>query len=325
MSDRPASTRFAVVLRWVLTVAVVAAIAVVLVRYRDILPHAMRLDLRVLAGVSALVILGYLLNAVAFKVTAARVGVRLTLAESMMLQLAVYTLNHLPMKSGTVLQGAIMRSRHGVRVADFVSLSAATQLMTLWSAGTIGGLFVVTSGAHPAALGWVMLVVPSAGLAALVAWGRAHRPGERPEPAGRVARMLVRAAYGTRELFGDVRLVLMLVAINIGIVLVLAVRMHLVFGAVGVGLGGQQSIVVAATGLFAYMFGLLPGGLGFREGGIAGAAAMVGVGSAVGLAAAVLDRAVDLVWVLLLGVPATLYLSRTQAAHPPEETPGDAA
>ncbi len=72
----------------------------------------------------------------------------------------------------------------------------------------------------------------------------------------------------------------------------------------------RHSLVVAAVGIFAARLSVIPGGLGFKEGGAAAGAAMVGMPAAVGLTVSVIDRAVMLVWLLFLGVPATLYLQR---------------
>lgn len=303
------------IFQWALVGATVAVIAWLLYSRREELGQLRRLDLWTLTLASATTILGYYLGGWSLKLQAQRFGAKMTVVDAMLVGLATYTLNYLPMKSGTVLQGAVMKARYGVRLSEFAALITGNHLMSLWGTATMGGLFMSAMG-----LGgwwaWLLLCLPTATLAVLYVWGRAR--GERAVDAdahgeSRARRAAAVAVEGMWALFRDLPLLAWLSGINIVLVLLQAVRLWLLTEALGVSIGPGASVVVASIALVTYRFSFLPGGLGFREGGMAAGSAAVGLAPAIGLALAVVDRAIDAVWILLLGLPASLYLSRLPA------------
>jgi uncharacterized membrane protein YbhN (UPF0104 family) len=96
----------------------------------------------------------------------------------------------------------------------------------------------------------------------------------------------------------------------VSLIVLNGLRIQWSFEAISVDASFAAALVVTAVGVFASRLSVIPGGLGFKEGGSAAGAGLVGIDAALGLAAAVVERAVSLVWLLIIGVPATIYLQR---------------
>jgi uncharacterized membrane protein YbhN (UPF0104 family) len=131
----------------------------------------------------------------------------------------------------------------------------------------------------------------------------------------RLTRVLLHAMDGLGMIFADPMLVTKEVVINGLLVGLASWRTLLAFHVLSAPVSWDQAVVITAVAIFAARLSVIPGGLGFREGGAFAGAMMVGVAPSLGLETAVLDRAVNLVWLVLLGIPATLYVQRETGLH----------
>jgi uncharacterized protein (TIRG00374 family) len=100
------------------------------------------------------------------------------------------------------------------------------------------------------------------------------------------------------------------VAINVGLIVLWALRSFWSFQALGVDASFGSVLTVTALGILFSRLSIIPGGVGFREAGSAFGSAITGLSADIGFAASVIDRAVMLFWLLLIGVPAAVYLLR---------------
>ncbi len=309
--------------QWLLVTATIAAIGWALWSRRDDLATLGSISARTILLASLATIAAYYLAGWTIRLQAARFGARMTVLDAVLVGLATSTLNYLPMKGGTILQGAVMKVRYGVRLSEFAALITGNHLMSLWAIATVGGGFMAGMGIG-GALGWVFLASPTMTLAVLFFVGRTRvgRPADRGEGASsRWGRSLEIAAEGMWSLFRDLPLLVWLSALNVAILVLQAVRLWLITADLGIPLGAGGAIVVASIAFLTQRFSFVPGGLGFREGGMAAGAAAVGMPASLGLAVAVVDRAVDIAWVLVLGLPASLYLSRLPSVAQEERRP----
>lgn len=295
-------------LQWTMLLGTVAVIAWLVFLRREELVRVRDIPAATLARIAVVILLSYLVNAVTFRAVTSRFGVTLPLRQATLIQLAGYTLNYLPMKSGTVMQGAIMKVRYGIHLSDFAALAAGAQVGAMWTATTVGGVFMLALDAS-SAVAWALAVVPTALLAAAYAWDR-HAQRRPHDELSRPARTVMRAVEGLLRLIGDLPLMAWLVLLNLVVLGLQAVRYYLVFQAIGGRVSLYEAVVLAAIGWVAHTFSFIPGGLGFREGGVAGAAAVIGLAASTALDAALVDRALDIAAVLVVGVPSAVYLSR---------------
>lgn len=312
---RQGGRKLRMAVQWVLIVATIVALGWLLWDRREDLAQLQRVDAGTLALVGLAIAANSYLGGWSIKLQAGRFGARISHFEAMMLGIATVTLNYLPMKSGTILQGAVMKTRYGVRLSEYAALITGNHLMSLWAAATMGGTFMVLIGVG-GIMGWLLFLAPTATLVVLYFWGNARGVRELDElvkDGPRWKRSAAIAVEGMWMLFRDLPLVASLMAINIAAIMLQAFRLWIIMNALGVFTSLTQSIVAASIALVTYRFAFVPGGLGFREAGVAAGMALVGLDPTAGLAAAVIDRAMDVGWVLLVGLPSSIYLSRIPA------------
>ncbi|MDY0340240.1 MAG: lysylphosphatidylglycerol synthase transmembrane domain-containing protein [Coriobacteriia bacterium] len=304
----------AAIAQWASVIASVAFLAWIFVTRADDLKMVLSLDFGLFAFISASALCTFIINGVELQVLAGRFGGRIPFGDTMLLGLMVSTLNYLPMKAGTVINGLILRTRHRVRLADFAALTAGSSVIHLWVGAVAAGTFLLIEGREQA-LAWALVFVPTAVVVGLVAWSRQRHEGRYADHSRRSVRLLGRAVDGVGVLFGDTRLLVIDIVLNFALVMLASVRMVLAFEALSFAVPFGSAVVTTALSIVAARLSVIPGALGFKEGGAALGSSAVGIAPAVGLAASVIDRAVTLVWLVLLGVPATYYLLRTTGIH----------
>lgn len=321
-SMKPLATRptAATIIQSAVTIAALAAMAWLLVTERERLMALPSLGLLPLALAFATTLANVAVGGVQLKVMLDRFEGGVSYFHSLLVVLGGYTLNYLPMKAGTVLMGATLKTRWNVRLAHYAALSAAGQLVSLWSSVTLaGGCLLLVGGSLP--VGLMLLVSPSLGLAVLTVWSR-YAVNTNTEHANRYVEALRTALKGLSELFLHRGVMAIVFSVNLSAILMMAVRVFVLLGALSHPVGILDAIVISSFSTAAYIFGVLPGGIGIKEGGIVAGAALVGVDPTTALALAVLDRAVDLLLVLVLGVPSALWMGRGPRPTPGESTQG---
>lgn len=304
MSERSSARRLRALAEWALTAATIALIGWLLWSRRAELARALSLDAGTLAAISAGVLVMFLANGFSMRALAKRFDADVPYREAVGLGLMVSALNYLPLKGGTIANGLVLRQRYGIPLARFAALVAANNVVHLWVTTSLSGAVMLLGGVRPELAPW-LIVLPTAGVAGLAWWASMRRTVAEP-PSG-FLRTLV---DGMRTLFADPKLLALLVGVQLVILAGSVTQMYFSFRAVSEPLSVSRATAVTALALITGRLSVLPGGLGFREGGAAVAAVAVGVPAEVGLAAAVIDRAVTMVWVLGLGAPATVYFSR---------------
>jgi uncharacterized membrane protein YbhN (UPF0104 family) len=295
---------------WISLILAAAFVAWVISSNWDELTQAFSLTptLFILISFSALATIA--VNGIELQVLANVFGARVPFHEGVLLGLVAYTLNYLPMKMGTVLNGVLMKARYGIRLTDFAALVWGSSVVHLWAALVMAGVALAFEGAST--LTWLALTAgPTLAVVLLFVWGRTRREGKLEDHRYRIVRWLGRAVDGIGVIFGNAKLLALEIAINVSLVALAAWRIGWSFEALSTEVTPAQALVVSSMAIFAGRVSVIPGGLGFKEGGAAAGAAMVGVAASIGLAASVIERAVMLVWLLFFGVPATLYLLRT--------------
>lgn len=296
-------------LQWLSIAASVAFVAWILVTRREELAQALQITPQLFALISASALATFVVNGLELKVLAGRFGNHVPFRDSFLLGLMVSTLNYLPMKTGTMLNGVLLKVRYQVTFAHFTALVAGSSVIHLWVALVLAGSVLIAQG-HDPVLAWTFALAPTVVVAGLIVWGRRRTHGRLDAHDSRLVRAAGRAVDGMSLIFSSPRLLVIEVALNVALIALASLRTMWAFDALSSSAGFASSLVVTAVGILAARLSVIPGGIGFREGGSAAGAAFAGIPASLGLAASVIDRAVTLVWLLLLGVPAAVYLQR---------------
>jgi len=317
-------------LQWVLLLASVGFVVWILVSRGDDLKAAFRLTPGIFALITLSSFATFALNGIELQVLAGRFGRRIPFLDGQILGLMVSTLNYLPMKTGTVLNGVLLRARYRLPLSDFTALVAGSSVVHLWMCGVMAGVALLLGGGHTA-WGLLFLLAPTAGVAVLVLWGRLRTTGRFDSHGNKFVRAASRAVDGVGGMFSDGRLLAKDVAINIGLVTLWAARSYWSFQAIGIHASFGSVLTMSALGILFTRLSIIPGGVGLRETGAAFGAAIAGLTAEAGFAASVIDRAVMLVWLLVIGVPASAYMLKVtgvgleDALRGPRDSEGEEA
>lgn len=299
--------------QWALTLLVAGIIAWTLVERWPDMPSGVRFSPSALAMMSLATLGAFVLNGLVFQMMAGHFGSPLTLTEAVLLGFVSTTLQYVPMKAGLAVNGLVMRDRYGMRFAHWGVLLAGSNLVQLWLTVTVAGVLMLPQDAASAAY-WTMAVVPTLVLIGMWWWGSAHPGGEDDACGSKLRRGAVAAIRGFREIMSRPGLVAHAAAVNAGLLTMSALRFYWAFRVLSVPIDIQGSVLLATVAIVTQRFSVLPGGFGVREGGVAAGAAAIGMPATLGLAGAMVDRAVMVVWLLAVGLPVTLYVMRdTQA------------
>ena len=214
---------------------------------------------------------------------------RVPISRMLALVAASGLLNYLPLRPGLFGRAAYLKAKHNLPLRQ--SVLALFVILGL-SALVLGAAAAI---AQFVPLPWYRQVSIAAALVMTLL---------APIAAGRLLRRRIVAGW-------------LWVPLRILDVLVTAIRLWAAFAVVGHDLNFDHAVLAAAGGSFISLLGLTPNGIGMREWTIAGLTA-ASAGS-IGFAAAVVDRAVEAIVVLALGLwsLAKLGLAKEMKAEPP--------
>lgn len=209
-------------------------------------------------------------------------------------------LNYLPLRPGLLGRAAILRTHHQLPVRQSILsllVVLVTGCVTTLTVGTLAWLIV-----EPLLLA-VSLVAATGLLAAVSGW------------------------IGSRLLRRPVVMAWLWIPLRAADALVAGCRLWLAFEILGVGVDYREALVAGAAGVLVAMVGLTPNGLGLREWVIALlASALDATAWETGLAASLVDRGVEAIIVVLLGLVAIAMLRplwRTASPIPSRDLPLD--
>lgn len=315
-------------LQWLMLFGAAGFVAWILMSRGDELRSAFDLTPQLFALITLSCFGTFALNGIELQVLARRFERHVPIKEALALGLMIQTLNYLPMKTGTVLNGVVMRARYRLPLSDFMALVAGSNFVHLWVALALAGISLLAGGGTELRWGLLLFGGPTLVLAALIAWGRIRTAGRFSEHSSKIVRVAWRVIDGVGLILGDWRLLFTDLAINIGLVLLWAVRAYWSFQALGVHASFAAVLTMSGLGIFVGRLSVIPGGVGFREAGAAFGSSITGVKAATGMAASVIDRAVMLLWLLVIGLPVTLWMLRLtgvklESAFAPQSTAAD--
>jgi uncharacterized membrane protein YbhN (UPF0104 family) len=300
-----------ITLQWTLTLAVIGGMALVLASRWPQLQKLFTFSAGTVVAIGIGTLALFVFSGLVLQALARPFHLHLPFTEAFVIALVDATLNYLPLKAGTVATGAILWSRHRLAPTKFAAMIAGTSILGMWVSTTLGSALLIVRGV---AVGWAwaLLIVPTLGVAFLLVWGlgfEGHMADT--EHAHWLVRTVNRVLDGVRAIFADVTLVVLMIVYSVARVVIVALQLMVAFRAVSTPIDLSTALIMSSLATALSTLSIIPGGLGFREGGVAGVAALLGIPATVGLAASLIERTVTVVITAVCGIPATIYVSRT--------------
>lgn len=234
-------------------------------------------------------------------------GIWMTFNESIGLA-AINTLaNQLPFAGGLVAKGMYLKQRHRLAYTHFFSATSALYVCFVATNGAIG-LAVLASWwlsdltRIPLLLGVGFLGMS---LSLICLW----LPVNSVSLPGRLGRRLDQLAEGWVVVGQHLRLAAVLVGLQMLTTLVFAGRLWISFHALSQDATYAQCLLFSSATVLTRLVTIAPGGLGVREGIVAGVASLLGFEAGVSAVAVAVDRLVATSVVIVLGTIYTYILS----------------
>jgi uncharacterized membrane protein YbhN (UPF0104 family) len=309
-------------LRVGVSVAVVAAMAWVIHRYWDDVRNLPRIAPWLAVVVAGLYLVVRWLNGIAMRAALRAMGYSITLYEALMLAVLTTYGNLFVPRAGLGVPAVYLRVRRGVDVGDFTIQAIVVTILQTAGIGVTGLLALAALWAFheqapdPLVAGLFVLALVL-GLAAVFVRSRP----EGPRGTGRIARTVHQVAIAWSRVSSSRRTVAVIFLLDVPMLLLRAVRLQLVFQALGQEVNFFAVFVASALGDLMFLVSVTPAGLGFREAAITYSATLLGVPPAVALTASLVDRVIWTVAVIVVAqvgmwtlvTPAIRQLSRPGA------------
>lgn len=312
MASQPSRRTLIIAVQWILTVTVAGAMAFILAsNWSELASRLPSVSAGTVAAIAAAGLVLFAFNALVLRALARPFGVHLGLAEAFTIASVDFMLNYLPLKGGTVATGTILWHRYKLAPTRFAAMITGTSIMSLWVDTTLGSGLLLARGVT-AAWVWALLLVPTAAVGLLVAWSvrfDGHMPDT--EHAHWLVRTVNRVLDGLRAIFSDVKLVALMAFYCSMRVTIVGVQLMAAFAALSAPIDLGAGIVMSSLAVLLSTVAIIPGALGFREGGVAGVAALLGFSATVGLAASLIERMVTVALTAAIGIPSAIRISRS--------------
>ncbi len=301
-SPDPRRARASWWLRLTVAVVVLACLAFAGRTYFGELGRLTHISPHMLAAIIAAFLAARLLNGQAMRFALARLGYRIGLFESFMLVILMNYSNLLIPRVGLGTSAVYLKTKHGVSYTKFATLLLPLGLLGMTAAGVVGLLCqaALWLGRGEPWDGWVAVIFAVAavlGFAALFL--RLPVPTWWPR---RIRQWAAAANESWRELGGRASFVRTMLALHLAIFVLRAARIYLVFAALDVEVNILGLLIASVLADLMMLVSVTPAGLGFREGAIVYSARILGTGvtESLALSAAILDRAVWTIGVIVI-------------------------
>lgn len=294
-----------------LAAALLVGLLTYLYRHRGALSDLPSLEVGTWLALLLATVVGTLCSVLAVKQMLSAVGADIGYGEMFLLHNATYLLNLLPLKAGTVLRATYLRAHHGLSYTRFGLFALYLTLLTALITSLLGlGCLVAIYGLGKPVnrvFAVLLLALSLATVAALML------PLPVPSWTGRLGGLLRNLMAARRELLArPVSLVSPLSAL-LATYLVGVLRLGFIYAGLGLDAHAGGLLLLGALGQVSVLVNLTPGGLGVREILLGGGAAVLGVPVEAGLLAALIERAVGLVWAVTVGFPSALWIWRRRS------------
>ncbi len=222
------------------------------------------------------------------------------------LQNTAILLNYIPMKFGTLFRANYLKHHYGLAYSHFASFFLyITFLMTATS--TALGLIILAAvyglaGYESKILAGVFAATIIGSVILLFA------PLPEPKGKGRLSTALRNFLAGRRQMAKSKKTIFAAAALLVVNFLITACRMAIIYHSMGKDIHPAGYFILGALGFVVLFISLTPGSLGIRELVLGIGAVVLGVPLEVGVLAAVVDRAISMSYIFVVGGGCALSL-----------------
>jgi uncharacterized membrane protein YbhN (UPF0104 family) len=242
-------------------------------------------------------------------------GVYLTLNEGIGLA-AVNTLaNQLPFAGGLIAKGVYLKQRHELAYTRFLSATLALYVCFVAANGAIGiAVLVYWKLVHQATVPTLLILGFSCMAASIfLLW----LPIDFSFISGKWGQRLAQLMDGWQVLSQNWPMVGRLIGLQVFVTLLFAGRFWIAFHALSQDVTLAQCVLFSSANILTTLVTITPGGLGVREGIVAGVASLLGFEASVSVVAVGIDRLVSTLVIIALGAVYTYVLSKKVATAQP--------
>lgn len=236
------------------------------------------------------------------------VGIPVSVNESIGLA-AVNTLaNQLPFMGGIIAKGVYLKRRHGASYGRYFSATIAIFVFFVAANGFVGLLALGYIAATENREIPISIVIGFIGMCSAIALFLL--PFERLDLKPKWRSRFVQMNEGWELLRKQKVVLAKLLLVQVVSILIFAYRFQLGFEALSQSIPFAYLVVFSSATILTQIVSITPGGLGIREGIVAGLALLLGFDASISVVATALDRLVGTTLIIMVGIMYTYLLSQ---------------
>ena len=293
-------------LKNILAVIILASLVWYLVVHWQQLRELLQLNPKHLLMLYSLLFLASLTTTFAIQSLLSALSVKTRFWDMVRLQNASFLLNYAPMKFGTLFRANYLKRHYGLAYSHFtVFFLYVTFLMTA-TAATIGlGVLSTVYGFF----NYENKIMAGIFIAAVIgSLCFLFIPLPIPKGSSRLMSALRNFLTGRKQIAKQRKAILVSLLFLSTSFLLTAIRLWIIYRSMGINIHPAGCLILGALGFIALFTSLTPGSLGIREIILSAGAVVLGVPLEVGILAAMIDRAVIISYVFVIGGSCTLWL-----------------
>jgi uncharacterized membrane protein YbhN (UPF0104 family) len=252
------------------------------------------------------------INAVSIKIVLKSFGKKTSLVEMLNLNNAVYLLNYAPMKAGTIFRGVYLKKHHNLSYSHFTSFFVYMTVLTGASSSLLAAIAMAlfTDLSEPKIrITAVFFSAAAIGLSVLL-----FVPLPIPKGQNKLSFFLGQFLDGKKIISSNLAVVAKAGLLMMLLSFITAVRLGIIYYGIDQQINPAGLLVFAALDCLSLFISFTPGNLGLRELLFSAGAVGLGIPLDVGLFAAMIDRAVLVVYAFTAGAASTVILWRKTPA-----------
>ncbi len=291
-----------------LTLIVVVVLGAYLYSQKETIVESLRIDSDVFFIISLATFASWLANTIIAFVLMRAVGAELPFMELLALHAAAGLLNHLPFRAGTVYRATYLKHAAGLQYAHFGVFLLTSWLLLIVASGAVGAATVLIFYGLESQAATVLLLC----FGALVLGGIMPLAVRLPRLTGqgRLALFWNDLVQGRDQIVRHPLGFLVVLLCQTAAFAAAAFRFVGAFACLQIPASFAECLLVGTVGMLTTLVSITPSGLGVYEFVVGAVATVGGVPFSTGVLAAVVIRAVILLWYVLLGIPALVCLTR---------------
>jgi uncharacterized membrane protein YbhN (UPF0104 family) len=228
------------------------------------------------------------------------------------LQIATVLLNYAPMKFGTLFRANYLKRHYGLSYAHFATFFLYITFLLVATATIIGLAVLATIYGLGEYENKVLALVFA--ITIIVSLLFLFVPLPIPSGQGRLSSTLRNFLTGRRQVSKERKTIVTATALLLVVFFLAAVRLWIIYNSMGKSIHVGGYLILGALDFVVLFIALTPGSLGIRELVLGFGAVVLGIPLEVGILAAMIDRAIIISYVFVVGGICTIWLWRRSPA-----------